>query len=303
MTAMPGPLLAVDTPYLLFRAAFSLPESITDAEGRPVNALLGTANAILQVAEERAPRAIVLCFGEEAADYRVELYPAYHAHREPMPDPLARQFDDAPEFFAAFGWPSLSEPGLEADDVLGALAAAEAAASGETLLMTGDRDMFQCVGDRVTVLYAAQSKGGPAVIDADEVRRRYGVSPELVPDFIALRGDPSDGLPGVAGIGEKTATTLLAQYDSLENILAVADDPKSKLANAFRKKLLSATDYIEAAGPVVRVASDAPVTLSTVDDRLPLVAADPARVAELGTRWGVGSSIGRLQKALDALPG
>ncbi len=233
---MAGPLLAVDTPYLLFRAAFSLPESITDGEGRPVNALLGTANALLQVVEERDPRAVVLCFGEEAADYRVQLYPAYHAHREPMPDPLARQFDDAPEFFAAFGWPSLSEPGLEADDVLGALAAAETAAGGETLLMTGDRDMFQCVGDRVTVLYAAQSKGGPAVIDADEVRRRYGVSPELVPDFIALRGDPSDGLPGGKGIGEKTAADLLRRHGSLEGAIAGALSEPPRVRGSLREQ-------------------------------------------------------------------
>ncbi|MFN8131943.1 MAG: 5'-3' exonuclease H3TH domain-containing protein [Solirubrobacteraceae bacterium] len=233
---MAGPLLAVDTPYLLFRAAFSLPESITDGEGRPVNALLGTANALLQVVEERAPRAVVLCFGEEAADYRVALYPAYHAHREPMPDPLARQFDDAPEFFAAFGWPSLSEPGLEADDVLGALAAAETAAGGETLLMTGDRDMFQCVGDRVTVLYAAQSKGGPAVIDADEVRQRYGVGPELVPDFIALRGDPSDGLPGGKGIGEKTAADLLRRHGSLEGAIANALTEPPRVRGSLREQ-------------------------------------------------------------------
>jgi 5'-3' exonuclease len=117
-----------------------------------------------------------------------------------------------------------------------------------------------------------------------------------------LRGDPSDGLPGVPGIGEKTAATLLAQHGSLEAILAAVDDPKSSLAKGIRAKLQAAAEYIDAAGPVVRVATDAPVGLSTATDALPLVAADPPRVADLATRLGVGSSIARLQKALDALP-
>ena len=121
-------------------------------------------------------------------------------------------------------------------------------------------------------------------------------------ELALLRGDPSDGLPGVPGIGEKTAATLLLQHGSLDGILAAADDPKST-GQGVRAKLRAAADYIEAAGPVVRVATDAPVTLSTPTDELPLAAADPKRAAELAAALGVGSSIGRLQKALDALPG
>ncbi len=122
-------------------------------------------------------------------------------------------------------------------------------------------------------------------------------------ELALLRGDPSDGLPGVPGVGEKTAATLLAQHGSLHRVLAAAHDPKSKMAKGLRAKLLGALDYIEAAGPVVRVATDAPVKLSTPSDAVPLVAADPQRTAELATELGVGSSIARLQKALDALPG
>jgi 5'-3' exonuclease len=142
---------------------------------------------------------------------------------------------------------------------------------------------------------------GPA-----EVADRYGVPTERAgaayAELAMLRGDPSDGLPGVPGIGEKTATTLLARYGSLEQIVAAAHDPKSRLPAAFRSKLLAAADYLRAAEAVVRVATDAPVTLSTDADALPLAAATPARVAELAKNYGVGSSVGRLQSALDALP-
>jgi 5'-3' exonuclease len=300
---MPAPLLAVDAPSLLYRAFFALPKSITGADGRPVNALLGTANLVLQAVERHAPRAVVLCFGAEAASYRVELYPGYHADRPPMPDELSPQWADARAFFGAFGWQVLWDEELEADDLLGSLATIETQAGGEALLFTGDRDMFQCVGEQVTVLFpGGGGKDGPVEIGPDGVRERYGIDPAQVPDFIALRGDPSDGLPGVAGIGEKTAATLLAQHGSLEAILAAAHDPKSKMPKAYRSKLLAATDYIEAAEPVVRVATAAPVTLSTESDTLPLVANHPPRVAELAASLGVTSSIGRLQKALDQLP-
>jgi DNA polymerase-1 len=215
---MPGPLLAVDAPSLMYRAYFALPSSIKGADGRPVNALLGMANLVLREHERSDARAVVLCWGAEAAAYRKDAFPAYHADRPPMPDDLAWQWERAPGFFAAFGWPSLHAGDLEADDLLGALADAE---GGETLLFTGDRDMFQCVGEHVRVLFPG-GKDGPAVIDADAVRERYGIEPEQVPDFIALRGDPSDGLPGAKGIGEKGAAQLLRDHGSLEALLELA---------------------------------------------------------------------------------
>jgi 5'-3' exonuclease len=213
---MAGPLLIVDAPSLLYRAFYALPKSITNAKGQSVNALLGTTNLLLREVEEYDPRAVVLCFGPDAAEYRVELFEPYHAERPPVPDELAPQFADAPAFFEAFGWTSAISKDLEADDVMGSLAKAEEKAGGEALLMTGDRDLFQCVTDRVKVLYVRTGSRGAELVDAKEVKRRYGIGPEVVPDFIALRGDPSDGIPGAKGVGEKTAAELLRRRGSLE---------------------------------------------------------------------------------------
>jgi DNA polymerase-1 len=217
-----GPLLAVDAPSMLFRAFYALPASIKTPEGMPVNALLGTANMVLTEIERHDPRAVVLCFGPDAATYRLELYPPYHSDREELPDELAPQWSDAEDFFGAFGWSVVGHETLEADDLLGTYARLEAAAKGRALLLTGDRDMFQCVTDRVSVLYPQRGVRGMSEITPDEVRSRYGIPPELVPDFIALRGDPSDGIPGAKGIGEKTAAELLRRHGSLEAVLEAA---------------------------------------------------------------------------------
>jgi DNA polymerase-1 len=222
---MAGPLLVVDAPSLMYRAFFALPSSITDSDGHPVNALLGTANLVLFVAERHAPRAVVMCWGAEKAAYRAELYAPYHADRPPMPPELERQWLDAPGFFDAFGWCSESDDQLEADDLLGSLARVETAGGGSTLIFTGDRDMFQCVGEQVTVLFPRGGKDGPEVVDVPGVRERYGIEPEQVPDFIALRGDPSDGLPGAKGIGAKTARDLLRAHGTLEAVIAAAGKP------------------------------------------------------------------------------
>jgi DNA polymerase-1 len=220
---MAAPLLVVDAPSLLFRGFHALPKSITDGEGRPVNALLGATNMIVREVERYAPRAVVLCFGPDAAEYRVELYPQYHADRPPVPDELAPQFEDSDAFFTALGWYVVADEKLEADDVLGSLARLEEESGGEALIMTGDRDMFQCVNDAVSVLYVRTGGAqGAELVDAGGVRKRYGIPPELVPDFIALRGDPSDGIPGAKGIGEKTAADILRRHGSLEAALAAA---------------------------------------------------------------------------------
>ena len=179
---------------------------------------------MLQAVEKHAPRAVVLCFGEEAAHYRVELYPTYHADRIDMPAELVPQWSDAAEFFGAFNWIVLRHETLEADDLLGGLAEAETQAGGQALLFTGDRDMFQCVSDDVTVLWPA-GKGETEPIGPAEVRKRYGVRPDQVPDFIALRGDPSDGLPGAKGIGEKTARELLNEHDTPRRAAGAAHQP------------------------------------------------------------------------------
>ena len=224
-----------------------------------------------------------------------------------MPDDLTPQVEWILDILDAFGIPTAGAPGYEADDVLGTLAARER--TDPVVVVSGDRDLLQVVADDpvpIKVLYLGRGLSNATMFGPAEVAQRYGVPAHRAgpayAELALLRGDPSDGLPGVAGIGEKTATTLLAQYGSLEAILEAADDPKSKLSKAFRKKLQGARDYVDAAFPVVRVATDAPVKLSTATDVLPLAAAHPRKVAKLAEQHGVGSSIGRLQKALDALP-
>jgi DNA polymerase-1 len=202
-----------------------------------VNALLGSVNAILSVVEEEGPRATICCMGPDAAPYRTELYPPYHAHRPPMPDELAWQWERAPGLYEALGWRVPYDPELEADDLLGALAREEEKAGGEAIILTGDRDLFQCATEKVRVaLLGGRGKKGPERIDPAEVRRRYGIDPEQVPDFIALRGDPSDGLPGAKGIGEKRAAEILRRSGSLEAALSEAEAegtaPSSLLAAA-----------------------------------------------------------------------
>ena len=231
---MPGPLLAVDGPFLLYRSFFALPDSIKGLDGHPINALLGSVNALLRVAADRDPRAIVICFGAEAADYRVALYPRYHADRPEVPDALAWQFERAPELFGAFGWAVEAVSDLEADDLLGSLASVEAQAGGQALILTGDRDMYQCVSDQVAVLYLKQGTSGFEQLGPAEVERRYGIPPALVPDFIALRGDPSDGLPGAPGIGPKLAASLLSSHGSLERAIerAARERPRVRAALA-----------------------------------------------------------------------
>jgi 5'-3' exonuclease len=242
---MPGPLLVVDAPSLMYRAFHALPKTITGPDGNAVNALLGTANLVLQAIEKHAPRAVVLAFGAEAADYRVELYDGYHAARPEMPDELQPQWADARAFFEAFAWTVLEVGDLEADDLLGSLATIETAAGGTVLLFTGDRDMFQCVGASVTVLWPA-GKGETEPIDVDGVRARYGIEPAQVPDFIALRGDPSDGIPGARGIGEKGAKELLRDHGTLEGLIAAARSPRIDLRPRVRAVLVDQADTLRA---------------------------------------------------------
>ena len=230
---MTGPLLLADAPALLYRAFFGLPDSIKGADDRPVNALLGSVNAVLWCVERYDPRAVVLCFGQEAAVYRAEAYPPYHAQRPPMPDDLEHQWERAPALYEALGWTVRSSDDLEADDLLGSLASIEEAAGGSALILTGDRDLFQCATDQVHVLLQQRGREGPEELGPAEVRGRYGIDPALVPDFIALRGDPSDGIPGAKGIGEKTAADLLRRHGSLEAAIEAAVREKPTVRKAL----------------------------------------------------------------------
>jgi 5'-3' exonuclease len=216
------PLLIADVPWLLYRAYFSLPKSIKGSDGKPVNALLGTVNALLAAVESEAPRAVVACFGAEEARYRVRAYPQYHAHRDPMPEDLAAQWRLAPGLLVSLGWHVADAGDLEADDAMGSYAHTEAGAGGRGLLMTADRDLYQAVEERVAVLDLGK-EGSYVSLGPAQVVDRYGVTPQQVPDFIALRGDPSDGIPGAPGIGAKTAAALLRSYGTLEVLLETAE--------------------------------------------------------------------------------
>jgi DNA polymerase-1 len=281
------PLLVVDGPSLLYRAFFALPDSIRDGDGRPVNALLGLANVLLFIHEAHRPRATVLCFGAEAAHYRTDAYPPYHADRPPVPDDLQHQWDQIDDFFGAFGFELTDAGDLEADDLLGSYAHVETQAGGRALLLTGDRDMFQCATDDVTVLYpAGRGQDGPLEIGPAQVVERYGVTPGQVPDFIALRGDPSDGLPGAKGIGEKTAAELLRKYGTLEGAIAAALHERP----GVRKALLDDPDLLRTFRDIA--------TLREVDVARPADAeVDGERAAAAARKRGMN----RLAERLEAL--
>ncbi|MEO7197980.1 MAG: 5'-3' exonuclease [Solirubrobacterales bacterium] len=287
---MTAPLLVVDTPSMLYRAFYALPKTITGADDQPVNALLGTANLVLREIERHLPRAVVLCFGPDAAHYRVELYAGYHAERPEMPPELGPQFAASRDLFARFGWQIAEHETLEADDLLGSFAEAETAAGGRTLIMTGDRDLFQCATDDVTVLYVSTGKQGGEEVGPDEVRKRYGIPPELVPDFIALRGDPSDGLPGAKGVGEKTAADLLRRHGSLDDVIEGAlreGTPK------LRGTLRDSREELFAFREIARL-QDAGVK------RPPDGATDWASAAAAAREYGMGRLAERLEKVTPA---
>ena len=320
MPRMRSPLVLLDGASMWFRSYFGVPSSITAPDGRPVNAVRGFLDAVAVVITQQRPGRLVVCLDLDwRPQFRVDLVPSYKAHRvaeaepagepdvEEVPDDLTPQVDMIAELLDAFGIPTAGAEGFEADDVLGTLAALER--DDPVVVVSGDRDLMQVVSDDpvpVRVLYLGRGLSKATLFGPAEVAEHYGVpvgrAGPAYAELALLRGDPSDGLPGVPGVGEKTAATLLAQHGSLDRILSAAQDPKSKMAKGLRAKLLGALDYIEAAGQVVRVATDAPVTFSTASDELPLIAADPQRTAKLATELGVGSSIARLQKALDALP-
>lgn len=319
---MSDPILLLDGASMWFRSYFGVPSSIKAPDGRPVNAVRGFLDSVATLVTRERPRRLVVCRDDDwRPQWRVDLVPSYKAHRveepqpdgipdvEEVPDDLTPQVDMIMELLDAFGIVTAGAPGFEADDVLGTLATREQ--HDPVVVVSGDRDLLQLVRDRpapaVRVLYIGRGLAKATKFGPEEVSEVYGVPIDRAgpayAELALLRGDPSDGLPGVAGIGEKTAATLLARHGSLQGIQAAAEDPKSSLSKAHRAKLLAAADYISSAEPVVRVATDAPVTLSGATDELPLAASDPARVAELAAAYGVTSSISRLQTALDRLPG
>lgn len=324
---MSAPLLLLDGASMWFRSYFGVPSSITAPDGRPVNAVRGFIDSVATLISRERPGRLVVCLDLDwRPAWRVDLIPSYKAHRvveegsplggdaagdaagdvEEVPDDLSPQVDMILEILEAFGIATAGAAGFEADDVLGTLAAAER--NDPVVVVSGDRDLLQLVADEpvpVRVLYLGRGLSNAVLFGPSEVAAKYGVPLQRAgaayAELALLRGDPSDGLPGVPGVGEKTASALLSRYGSLDALLAAAHDPASDLAKAARARLLAAGDYIKAAGPVVRVARDTAVDFSTDTDRLPMHPADPRRVAALAQRYGLASPVARLQKALDGL--
>ncbi len=302
-----GPLLLLDSASLYYRAFYGIPpDSMTAPDGTPVNAVRGMLDMTARLVRARGPARLVACMDADwRPAFRVAAIPSYKAHRanpdgtEQAPDALTAQIPVIEQVLAAAGVQMAAAAGFEADDVIGTLAAREA---GPTEIVTGDRDLFQLVDDarQVRVLYTARGIGKLEVVDEAAVAQRYQIPARGYAAFATLRGDPSDGLPGVPGVGDKTAAALVRVFGSVEAILTALDSGHGGFPAGSRAKLAGARRYLEAALPVVRVATDAPVP--AVAGHLPVSPADPRRLAELDARWDLGSSIGRMSAALASRP-
>ena len=311
MTARP--LLLLDTASLYFRAFFGVPDTVRAPDGTPVNAVRGLLDMTARLVTARRPARLVACWDDDwRPAFRVAAIPSYKEHRltpegaEETPDLLAAQVPLIVEVLAALGIARVGSPGFEADDVIGTLTARELARPpaerSPVEVVTGDRDLFQLVDDagHVTVLYTARGITDLDVVDQARLQERYAVpTGQAYADMAVLRGDPSDGLPGVPGIGEKTAVALLARYGDLPGVLAALDRGDAGLTAAQRRRLTEALPYLAVAPDVVRVAPDAP--LEPFDDALPDVPPDSDALVALATRWGLTSSVTRVLDAIARL--
>ena len=294
--------MLLDSASMYFRAFFGVPE-ITADDGTPVNAVRGFLDFIARLVQQYDPDELVCCWDNDwRPAWRVELLPTYKAHRvvaevasgpdiEEVPDPLEVQVPIILEVLDAFGISVRGADGYEADDVIGTLATG---AGGPVDVVTGDRDLFQVVDDarEVRVLYVARGVAKHERVTDDVVREKYGVSAAQYADFAALRGDASDGLPGVAGVGEKTAAGLLSKFPDMDALLAAAADPASDLAPGPRRKLVDAAAYLAVAPTVCKVATD--IALPAASYELPATPVDPDALVKLADRWGLESPIARL---------
>ena len=225
--------MILDGDSLAHRSYHALPP-IPGADGRPINALVGFANVLLVLLEAERPRAVLACWDTLGVPtYRHRELPAYQAHRPPFDAEIVEQLGRLRDLVAAFGFANAEGGGYEADDFLAAAARLEVEAGGTALLVTSDRDAYQLASPSVTILAPQTGGRPPARIGPAEVLERYGVEPGQVPDFIALRGDPSDGIPGAKGIGAKTAAQLLQRYGSLDGVIAARAELTARQAESL----------------------------------------------------------------------
>jgi 5'-3' exonuclease len=288
--------MLLDSASLYFRAFHGLPETITGPDGTPVNAIRGFLDMISTLVTLRRPERLVACWDDDwRPAFRVAAIASYKAHRlanartntEQTPPALDAQVPVIMQVLAAFGIARVGFAGLEADDVIGTLATRDAAARhpADVDVVTGDRDLFQLVDDQagVRVLYIGRGVRNLETVDVARLADKYGVSSgQGYADLAVLRGDPSDGLPGVAGIGEKTGAALLTRYGDLAGLLAAVRDGDAALSPGVAKKLTAAAEYLAVAPTVVQVVRDA--AIPPVDDALPRTPVDPQALVALAAR-------------------
>jgi DNA polymerase-1 len=270
------PLLIVDGDSFAHRSYHALPKSIRRADGGPAGLLTGVGNLLVRLWEEEQPRAVLVAWDTlTVPTYRHEALASYQSGRV-FDDDLLEQLDMAPELVESMGFRAAKADGYEADDFLAAGVAFEEARGGNALVASGDRDTFQLVSEQTSVLQPQKGGGALARIGPDEVRERYGVDPKQVPDFIALRGDPSDKIPGARGVGAKTAASLLKQYGSLEAALEAG-------------RFAAEADALRLYRHVATMDAEAP--LPPLEDQEPTW----ERAAALADKWGLGRLAGRLE--------
>jgi 5'-3' exonuclease len=311
-------IMLLDTASLYFRAFYGVPDSFRAADGTPVNAVRGLLDFISRLVATYSPSHLACCWDNDwRPAWRVELIPSYKAHRvagagqtvvaemaassdtsgEQAPDDLAVQVPLILTVLESLGIAVVGKDGYEADDVLGTLASTSPMPVD---VVTGDRDLFQLVDDgrSVRVLYIARGVGKHEQVDEAWVRAKYGIAASAYVDYAIMRGDASDGLPGVAGIGDKTAAGLLNSYGSLEGILAAASDPHTKISASVRSKLGAAIDYLAVAPAVVAVVRDLDLGVGWDDLLLPQAPRDSARFTKLAELLELGSSADRILASL-----
>lgn len=304
--------MLLDSASLYFRAFYGVPESVTAPDGMPINAVRGFTDMVSTLITRYRPTDFVACLDYDwRPAFRVELVPSYKAHRvapetadgepdvEETPDLLAPQVPVLLAVLKAAGLCSVGADGFEADDVIATLAHRHDERGDLVDVVSGDRDLIDVTTERVRVLYTGKGIAKIVEFTPEEVRQLYGVPAEHYADFAILRGDPSDGLPGVAGIGVKTAAIVVSEFGPVERIVAAAESGDKAMSASVRAKVLAAKDYLAVAPAVVRGRQDVPVP--ELPTAIPPAPVDPDMLAALAEQFGIGSATGRLTVALQKL--
>lgn len=302
-------VMLLDSASLYFRAFYGVPDSVTSPDGMPVNAVRGFSDMVSSLITRFAPTDFVACLDYDwRPAWRVELIPSYKAHRvavpkpgptpdiEEVPDLLEPQVPILLKVLESAGLCAIGAEQFEADDVLATLAARYGRDNDHVLVVSGDRDLIDLATENVTVVYTGKGMSKLIEFTPDEVQNQYGIPAGNYADFAILRGDPSDGLPGVAGIGEKTASLVVAKFGTIENIVEVARNGDDRMGGPVRSKIMKSLDYLQAAPQVVRGRTD--LEIPALSTAIPATPADPEMLAALGEKFGLTSAVDRLTKAL-----